>query len=101
MATRKSNEERLEELELKMKQLQAQKQSLVKREQEKERKDRTRRLIENGALAEKYLNCEKISSKEFEELLKKLVSFEPVKVLISKEKNVENSVTSNTSNIEN
>lgn len=84
MAIRKSNEEKLQELEVRMKQLQAQKQALVKREQEKERKERTRRLIANGALAEKYLNCEKISPQEFEEFLKKFVSCDSVKQFIIK-----------------
>lgn len=83
MASRKSSEEKLQELELKMKQLQAQKQALQKREQEKERKERTRRLINNGALAEKYLNCEKISPAEFEELLKKIVAFDNVKNVLT------------------
>lgn len=101
MTTRKSNEERLEELDLKMKQLMAQKQALVKREKEQEKKKlnaewreynstpersiRTRRLIQNGALSEKYFNCSNISPTEYEELLKKLVSLDPVKILISKE----------------
>lgn len=101
MATRKSNEEKLQDLELKMKQLQAQKQALVKREQEKERKERTRRLIENGALAEKYLNCDKIAPKDFEELLKKIVSFEPVKATITPKESTNNSPISNTSNFNN
>lgn len=87
MATRKTSEEKLKEIELKMEQLKNQKQNILKREQEKERKARTRRLIENGALAEKYLNCEKISSNDFEELLKKLVSIEQVKHIISSNKN--------------
>lgn len=98
MATRKSNGEKLQELELKMKQLQAQKQSLVKREQEKERKERTRRLIENGALAEKYLNCDKISPQHFEELLKRLVAYDNVKNIISVQSD---SNKNNNSNINN
>lgn len=87
MATRKTNEERLQELDLRMEQLKKQKQTLLKREQDKERKERTRRLISNGALAEKYLGCEKLPPNEFEEVLKRIVSFEPVKNYISQNKN--------------
>lgn len=83
MSTRKSNEERMQELDLKMEQLKKQKQALLKREKEKERKERTSRLIQNGALAEKYFHCEQIPAGEFEELLKKIVMIEQVKVLIS------------------
>ena len=52
-----------------------------------ERAQRTRRLIENGALAEKYLNCDKIEPAEFEKLLKQLVQIEQVKALVSAPKN--------------
>lgn len=43
-------EEKIEEQKKKIKQMQAQKNSLIAREKEKERKARTRRLIEMGAL---------------------------------------------------
>ena len=36
----------------------------------KERKERTRRLIQKGALLENYFECEHLSVKETEELLK-------------------------------
>ena len=77
--TRKTNEEKLQEIELKMEQLKNQRQALLKREQEKKRKERTRRLIQHGALAEKYLNCENVSTEQFEELLKKIANYEPIK----------------------
>lgn len=64
--------DRLKKIDEKMAQLKAQKQAIINREKEKERKDRTRRLIQNGALAEKYLSCEGISPEEFEKLLQKL-----------------------------
>ncbi|CAG9713869.1 hypothetical protein [Clostridium neonatale] len=44
------NKEKISKLDKKIKQLQAQKNSLIAREKEKERKARTRRLIEIGAI---------------------------------------------------
>ena len=44
------NKERINKLDEKIKQLQAQKNSLIAREKEKERKARTRRLIQIGAI---------------------------------------------------
>ena len=84
MAERKTPEQQLEILEKKMEQLKAQKKAI---QNKIERAQRTRRLIENGALAEKYLNCEKIEPAEFENLLKQLVHIEQVKTLISATKN--------------
>lgn len=43
------NKEKINKLDEKIKQLQAQKNSLIAREKEKERKARTRRLIQMGA----------------------------------------------------
>ncbi|KZR60602.1 hypothetical protein [Pseudobacillus badius] len=51
---RKTDEERLRELEEKMQQLKAQKQQVASRLKEKERKARTKRLIEVGAIFEKH-----------------------------------------------
>ena len=65
-----SEEKRLQGIREKMSQLKAQEQSFVARIKEKERKLRTHRLIQNGALAEKYLNCENIAPLEFEKVLK-------------------------------
>lgn len=54
MANRKTEEERIHELELKMAQLAERKKLLEKRLREKERKARTRRLIQVGAIFESY-----------------------------------------------
>lgn len=51
---RKSDEERLRELEEKMEKIKARKQQVESRLKEKERKERTKRLIEVGAIFEKY-----------------------------------------------
>lgn len=86
----KTNEEKLQELEKKMAQLQAQKKAIQQKQSKEERAARTRRLIENGAIAEKYLNCEKIEPANFEHLLKQLVQIEQVKSIISSKQVEEN-----------
>ena len=53
---RKTDEERLRELEEKMEQIKARKQQVASRIQQKERKERTRRLIQVGAVFEKYFD---------------------------------------------
>lgn len=53
---RKTDEERLRELEEKMEQIKAKKQQVASRIQQKERKERTRRLIQVGAIFEKYFD---------------------------------------------
>ena len=69
--------ERLIELDKKIakhkeaqKKLDAMKQGIANREKEKERKARTHRLIQNGALAEHYLNCDGMQPEQFERLFK-------------------------------
>ena len=85
MAERKTPEQQIEALEKKMEQLKAQKKAIQAKQNKIERAQRTRRLIENGALAEKYLNCDKIEPAEFEKLLKQLVQIEQVKALAEAE----------------
>jgi len=83
MATRKTPEEKLLELEKKQEQIKAQKKAIQSKISKAERAKRTRRLIENGALAEKYFNCEKIEPADFEKLLQQLVQIEQVKSIVS------------------
>ena len=52
MGTRKTDSEKLQELENKIKQLDAQKKQLEARAKDRERKERTRRLIQIGAIIE-------------------------------------------------
>ena len=52
MAERKTNEQKLEELEKKMEQLKVQRKAIIAREKAAERKARTKRLIEIGAEVE-------------------------------------------------
>lgn len=55
---RKTDEVRLKEIEDKMQQLKSQKQRLANKLSAKERKQRTKRLIEIGAIFEKYFEIE-------------------------------------------
>lgn len=66
--------EQIKKIEQQMEQLKARKKALLAREREKERKARTRRLIQIGAIAEKYLHCEGVSPEGFESRIKQLVS---------------------------
>lgn len=52
----KTDVERLQELERKLEQIKAKKQQVESRMKEKERKERTRRLIQVGAIFEKYFD---------------------------------------------
>jgi len=65
-----NEEKRLQGIRERMAKLKAQEQSFTARIKEKERKLRTHRLVQNGALAEKYLNCENMAPLEFEKALK-------------------------------
>lgn len=66
-------------LNSKIKRLEAKKNDLIKRSRyessQKYRKDRARRLIETGALAEKYFNLHNLSLEEREELFKMFEGF--------------------------
>jgi DNA-directed RNA polymerase subunit F len=79
--------EKLKKIDEKMSQLKAQRQAIVNREKEKDRKNRTRRLIQNGALAEKYLNGENLPPEEFEKLLQELVNIQGVSLLLKNQNN--------------
>ncbi|WP_411335133.1 hypothetical protein ACK1LH_21055 (plasmid) [Metabacillus indicus] len=77
---RKSDNERLQELENQMEKIKARKQQLENRLKEKERKERTKRLIEVGAIFEKHFQIE--SKEEAEKLALSLKKY----VLENKEK---------------
>ncbi|HLU20991.1 MAG TPA: hypothetical protein VKZ77_00745 [Bacillaceae bacterium] len=61
---RKSNGEKLQELNTKISQLEARKERMLNRFKEQERKERTRRLIQVGAIFEKYFNIVGIEEAE-------------------------------------
>ena len=58
------SDEKIEKLEEKISKLKAQKQALVSREKEKARKERTRRLIQIGALFESYIGVDSVEKAE-------------------------------------
>jgi len=66
-------EKRLQKIQEKMSQLKSQQQEIISKKQQ--RKARTHCLIQNGALAEKYLGCEGVEPCQFEERLKNIVDF--------------------------
>lgn len=70
---RKTDEEKLQELEQKMEQIKARKQQVEARLKEKERKARTKRLIEVGAIFEKYFEIE--GQEEAEKIAKSLQAY--------------------------
>lgn len=71
MSDNKSPQEQIAAIEEKMKQLRVKKQRIVARESQKERKARTKRLIEVGAIFEKYFEIE---GKEKAEVIAKNIS---------------------------
>lgn len=66
---------RLEKLERQKNQIEHKIKAIQTRENEKARRERTRRLIQIGAIACKYLNCpDDISPTEFEARMKRVVA---------------------------
>lgn len=61
---RRSPEEKLAELNKKLEQLKAQKQRVQAQLNQKERKERTRRLIQIGAIFEKYFDLRSVEDAE-------------------------------------
>lgn len=79
--------EKLKKIEEKMAQLKAQKQAILAREKQIDRKKRNHRLIQFGALSEKYFDCKDIEPQEFELLLKTIVSISSVKEILNEKTN--------------
>ena len=77
-----NEQQRLEKIRGKIAEMKAQEQAIVARDKKRQRKERTRRLIQNGALAEKYLNCEGVPPQEFEKILQKIASADALKNLL-------------------
>ena len=63
----------LQKIREKMAQMKAQESKIISRNKQRQHKERTRRLIQNGALAEKYLHCEGMEPGEFEKRLQQLL----------------------------
>lgn len=97
----KTGEEKIQELDTRINQLEMRKQRLENRMKEQERKKRTRRLIQVGAIFEKYFdiegeeNAEKIAlaysdfiRKSKEDILK--LSLEDIQKAVEKQRKKEN-----------
>ena len=65
-------QQRLTKTREKIAQMKAQEQAILAKDKKQQRAARTRRLIQNGALAEKYLGCQGITPGEFERVLQNL-----------------------------
>ena len=78
-------EKRLQSIREKMAQMKNQERMILNRERAKQQKAQTRRLIQNGTLAEKYLCCDGIQPMEFENLLKRITQAQEVKIILELE----------------
>lgn len=66
---------RLEKIEQRIAQLEAQKKAILAREKEKIRKERTRRLIQIGAISLKYFGLpDEITPAEYEQVARRIVA---------------------------
>jgi len=63
----------LEKIREKIAQMRAKEQTIIAKDKQRKRKERTRRLIQIGAIAEKYLDCVGIEPVEFEKLVLEII----------------------------
>lgn len=84
--TKKTADEKIQELEHKIEQMKAQKKAIIEKENKIKRAARTRRLIQIGALSEKYFTCVEIEPEAYEKLIAEIVKIEQVQSLISSKK---------------
>ena len=71
--------QRLEKISAKLEQIKAQRQDILTREKKRQRKERTHRLIQIGALSEKYFDVKDIQPTEYEHYLKELLAIRAVR----------------------
>lgn len=83
MAERKSEQERIKQIDQQLAELKAKRRALTVMAKKKERTARTRRLIQIGALSEKYLDCYNISVENYEILISRIVNLPAVKELLN------------------
>jgi hypothetical protein len=75
-------EEKKQKLELQIEQKKARLNKLNQQLRTQLRRERTRRLIQHGALAEKYLRCPDADTEYFEKLLTQIVAIPQVSTLL-------------------
>jgi len=68
--------QRLAKIDEKMKQMKAQRQDILARDKKRQRQERTRRLIQIGALSEKYFGVTDIQPTDYEVFLKALLAIQ-------------------------
>ena len=83
MAERKSEQERIKQIDQQLAELKAKRRALAVMAAKKERAARTRRLIQIGALRENYLDCYNISVENYEILISRIVNLPAVKELLN------------------
>lgn len=83
MAPRKTEQEKMADLDKKIAQLQNQKKALKAKASADARKKRTRRLIQIGALSEKFFNRPDIEPEDFEKFLEQIMAIDAVKALVA------------------
>ena len=81
-----NEQKRLQQIREKIALMREQEKVILAKDKQRQRKERTHRLIQNGALAEKYLQCENITPQEFEKLLRAIVDSPAVKEILSQSK---------------
>jgi len=81
-----NEQKRLQQIREKIALMREQEKVILAKDKQRQRKERTHRLIQNGALAEKYLQCESITPQEFEKLLKTIVDIQAVKEILCQSK---------------
>lgn len=81
---KKTPEQKLKELEQKIEQMQKQKKAIIDKEKKEKRAARTRRLIQIGALSEKYFVCADIEPDTYEKMIAEIVKIPQVKTILSK-----------------
>ena len=78
---------RLERISEKLEHMKAQRQDILAREKKRQRKERTRRLIQIGALSEKYFGYKDVEPAEWEKFLRGLLGYESVRDFVDRVKN--------------
>jgi len=74
---------RLEKISEKLEYMKVQRQDILAREKKRQRKERTRRLIQVGALSEKYFGFKDVHPVEFEKFVQALLDAEGAKEVVA------------------
>jgi len=77
---------RLERISEKLEHMKAQRQDILAREKKRQRKERTRRLIQIGALSEKYFDLKDVHPVEYEKFMKTFFDRQGVKEYVEQVK---------------